>query len=61
MDSTVTWIGVVSIYLIALAIRDFRRRQYLWAALSGIAAIAAVFALPPVTNTVKIDLPATDK
>jgi hypothetical protein len=58
MDSTSTWIALVTIYLIAVAVRDFRRKQYVWVTLSGIAVLTALFALPPVTNTIKIDLPA---
>ena len=59
-DSTLWWIGLVMIYLIVLAVRDFRAKNYVWAALSAIAVVGAAF-LPMQSHSVTIDLPARTK
>ena len=56
-QSTIMWMGVAFFYLIALAVRDLRRKNYAWAAASAMLA-AATLLLPMQTHTVTIDLPA---
>jgi len=58
-QSTLIWMGVAFFYLIALAVRDLRRKNYVWAATSALLA-AATFLLPMQTHTVTIDLPASE-
>jgi len=48
-------VGVL-IYCAAQAIRDFRRKRYIWAA-AGAFAAATILCVPITTHAVKIDLP----
>jgi hypothetical protein len=56
-QATLVWTGAVILYLIVIAIREFRLKHYLWAAIP-VVLIAAAFFLPVETHSVTIDLPA---
>ncbi len=56
MQFSVIVLAAAIIWLVALGIRDLRRKAYLWGAMSLLVA-AAVILLPVPSHTVTIDLP----
>ncbi|NQZ46462.1 MAG: hypothetical protein HRT63_02905 [Erythrobacter sp.] len=59
MENGWIWLfGIGLFWLVALAIRDARRGDYLWAGVSAALAIAALFVpYPSITHSVEINLP----
>ena len=56
MDWWIWVLPLVAFYCLAQAVRDFRRRQYVAAAIGAGLAVAIMF-IPIQTHAVKVDLP----
>jgi predicted PurR-regulated permease PerM len=48
--------AATALYCVVQALRDFRRKNYVWGAI-GVALTLAILAIPVPTHAVKIDLP----
>lgn len=57
---SLAWLALAAVFLIAVAVREFRRKAYLWAACSGVLALTSLL-VPWPTTAVAIDLPAEQK